>query len=714
MRRYVSMAQIAGALVLLAAAAGIAAAQDLWDHGRLSYPELGEIRIPKVEPVRLQNGMVLYILEDHDFPTVRGNLLVRVGGMVDPADKVGLARLTGEVLRSGGSAKTPGDDLDRMLESRGASIEFSIGSSEGNGSLWSLKEDAAKIISLLAELLRAPAFPEDKLELAKTEIRREIAGRNDEPMGIVFREMSEIVYGSDHPYAREPEYATIGAITREDLVAFHKEHFHPDRMYLTLVGDFDAKAMRKTVERYFSDWPASGKAAPTEPPVAVKPAGKLYYAEKTGMTNAWVVAGELGIRADHPDYAAMDVLGEILGGSFSSRLFNEIRTKRGLAYAAGSSPGIDFARRGVFVAFAGTRTDSALVVLDLMRREIKRITEEPVTDAELETARSAILNRDVFKYATKGQIVSRMAYLDFHGYPVDFTARYPEKVRGLTTSLLLEAAKRNIHPETLDFLLVGEQGQFAQPLSSLGAYETIDLTIPEPKASVDAPEATPEALAQGMKLLEKAAAATGGTAAWAKIRSIQQEADLAVTVQGMNLSIALRSVRTADGKDFVSQKLPFGEVVLVRDGQSGWKSTPQGSGDLTPDEISEILEDRARDFWSLFGNPGAYTAQALPPEEVEGRLCDRILISGGGLDQAILYVDAESGEPVQMRYQGQAPQGGPTEVTEVFDDFRAEGPVKVPHSTRTLHNGQPFATGTVKSVSIDGTIDPKLFTRPGS
>lgn len=714
MMRMRTMVRIAGALALLAIAAGIACADDLWNRSRLTYPELGPIKIPKVEPVRMRNGMVLYILEDHDFPTVRGNLLVRVGGMLDPADKVGLAQVAGEVLRSGGSLKTPGDELDRMLESRGASIEFSIGSSEGNGSLWCLKEDAVQTLSFLAELLRTPAFPEDKLDLAKTEMRRSIAGRNDEPMGIVFREMGEIVYGADHPYARNPEYATIDAIRRDDLVAFHREHFHPDRIYLTLVGDFDAKAMRASVEKLFGDWPASGKPAPAEPAVAQAEGGKIFYAEKSGMTNAWVVAGELGIRADHADYAAMNVLGEILGGSFSSRLFNEIRTKRGLAYAAGSSPGTDFARRGVFLAYAGTRADSTLAVLEIMRKEIGKITQEPVTNEELESAKSSILNRDVFKYATKGQIVSRMAFLDFHGYPVDFTARYPDQVRALTAAQLLEAAKRNIHPDALDFLVVGEQGQFAQPLASLGAYETVDLTIPDPKPSTEVPAATPEALAQGMKLLEKAAGATGGKAAWAGIKSIQQEVDLSVSIQGMNLSIALKSIRTADGKDFVSQRLPFGEVLIVREGAGGWKSTPQGSGDLTPDEVAEILEDRARDFWSLFGSPGAYTAQALPPEEAEGKKCDRLLISGGGLEQVFLYIDASSGEPVQMRYQGQSPQGGPVEVTEIYGDFRPEGAVKVPHSMKTLHNGQPFASATVKSVSVDGEIDPKIFAKPGS
>ncbi len=178
--------------------------------------------------------------------------------------------------------------------------------------------------------------------------------------------------------------------------------------------------------------------------------------------------GHVGLKGDHPDYAAMNVLGEILGGGFSSRLFNEIRTKRGLAYAAGSSPGTSIPRAGVFIGYAGTRSDSALVALDLLKKEIRKVTVEPVTAEELKNAKDAILNRYVFQYASKGQIANRMAFLDFYGYPVDFTSRYPEQVKALTAQDLLAAAKNNIHPDDLQILLVGDENDFAEPLSSLG------------------------------------------------------------------------------------------------------------------------------------------------------------------------------------------------------------------------------------------------------
>jgi predicted Zn-dependent peptidase len=220
--------------------------------------------------------------------------------------------------------------------------------------------------------------------------------------------------------------------------------------------------MKERIEELFADWPASGTPSPGEPPLAeIRPGGGLYYAEKTGMANTWVVMGHVGIRADHPDYAAMKVLSEILGGDEASRLFNDIRSKRGLAYATGSSPGTDRARPRVLLGYAGTRSDSALVVLDLIRDEIRR-------------------------------------------------ARYPEKIAKLGVADLLAAAERNIHPDDLQVLVVGDKADFAAPLSSLGPYETIDLTIPEPPETTEIPAATPESLARGRELLEQAIESTGG------------------------------------------------------------------------------------------------------------------------------------------------------------------------------------------------------------
>jgi zinc protease len=690
-----------------------AANSALWDRSKLAYPPLREVQLPKVDRVVLPNGMVLYILEDHEFPVVQGRVLVRAGSMLDPADKAGLAEMTGSVLRTGGSEKYPGDALDRRLENIGASAEFSLGQTNGEGSFWCLKENAPEILDVMADLLRRPAFPDEKLALAKVEMRQSIAGRNDEPMDILFRESNRLVWGQDHPYAAMTEYATVDAVARQDLVDFHARTFFPDRITLTLWGDFDAKAIRSQVQSLFGDWKPSGSPPPTLPSVPpIIPGGKLAYAQKDGMTNAWIIEGHLGVKASDPDYAAMTVIGEILGGGFSSRLFNEIRTKRGLAYDAGSSSGADIARPGVFFGYAGTRSDSSLVVLQLIQKEIRRITEEPVSEEELNRAKDSILNSYVFRYESKGRIAARMAYLDFFGYPADFTARYPEMVRRLTAQDLLAAAKRQIHPDDLQMLIVGNEKDFAQPLASLGRpVETVDLKIPEPPSKTEIPAVTPQSLAEGKRLLAAAAQATGGTG-WAALRDLTQDQQLLIAMQGQQIPVMIRSIRMADGRVFVSQKMPFGEASFALNGKTGWQKSPQEVQELGGEDFTKMAEETARDFWRLFGKLDDHEAQALPKDQIDGKSCSVVRITGGGIESMLLFLDAQTNLPAAIRYSGQSMAGGPVETTEIFGDYRAVGPVKLPHSIRMLQDGQPFAEGTVTSAVANGNVDPKVFEKP--
>lgn len=692
----------------------LAGADDaLWDRSKLEYPTLREVTLPDVERVVLPNNMVLYILEDHDFPVVSGQVLVRAGSMLDPTEKAGLADMTGTVLRTGGSERFPGDDLDRRLESIGASIEFGIGETDGSGSFWCLRENASEVLEIFADLIRNPTFPEEKIELAKVSLRRAIAGRNDEPFSILSREMAKLIWGKDHPYALHPEYATVEAVTRDDLVGFHKEYFHPDRIYLTVWGDFDANKVRRDIEKHFGDWPAVGTPPPEQPPIApIVPGGGLAYAEKKATTNTIIVAGHVGLRASDPDYAAINVLAEILGTGFASRLFNEIRTKRGLAYMAGSSSGTSIPRPGVFFGYAGTRSDSALVTLGLLRRELRKVTEEPVTQEELDRARDGILNSYVFQYASKGRIASRMAYLDFYGYPEDFTSSYPEQVKALTVDDLLAAARRHIYPDDFQVLLVGNEEDFAEPLSSLGVeYETVDLTIPEPPSKIDIPDETPENLAEGKRLLALAADATGGSAAWASIDDIAVEIDMSVTVQGMDLSVYITSVHTNDGRDYVSQVLPFGEMIMASYPEGGWKKSPQGIEDLTDEEKAQINKDHSRDFSELFGKIDDMKALPLGQHDFDGRTCDAIVITGEELDRLFLYIDPETSMPIGMQYQGQS-MTGPVEATKFMRDFREVGDVKMAHQLEIHHDGEPFAKAILKSVKINEGVDEALFAKP--
>ena len=178
----------------------------------------------------------------------------RAGGRWQLADRLGLAAITGTVMRTGGSTTRNGDQLDRELDRLAARVEISVGDDSASASIFCLKEDIEKTLPILADLLQHPAFPQDKIELSKIEQRDSIARRNDDPQSIAFREYGRVIYGKDSPYGRMMENATVNAITREDLVAFHKQYFRPEAVVLGAWGDFSAPAMRAKIEQAFAGW----------------------------------------------------------------------------------------------------------------------------------------------------------------------------------------------------------------------------------------------------------------------------------------------------------------------------------------------------------------------------------------------------------------------------------------------------------------------------
>ncbi|MDX2472869.1 MAG: pitrilysin family protein, partial [Candidatus Krumholzibacteria bacterium] len=245
------------------AVAPTAMAKKPWE--KIKIPELNEIVMPTYERVELDNGMILYLSEDHKFPLVELSATIDVGSFYEPADKVGLAGMTGTVMRSGGTTTRTGDDIDELVEARGLSVETWIGASDGGAYLSAMKEDTDLGLDLLADILRNPVFPEDKIKLAKEQVKAGISRRNDEPQGIARREAMKAVFGPDHPMARHPEYDTVAAVSQQDMVAFHADWFHPDRMYLVVIGDFDSKEMIAKIEAVFAGWEKATKPLPAEP-----------------------------------------------------------------------------------------------------------------------------------------------------------------------------------------------------------------------------------------------------------------------------------------------------------------------------------------------------------------------------------------------------------------------------------------------------------------
>lgn len=444
---------------------------------QFTFPPLDKIKLPAVQTTVLKNGMKLYLVEDHQYPTIDLRALVDVASIYEPADKTGLAVIAGTVLRTGGTEKMTGDEMDRLLETLGASVETSIDGGSGYVSVSVLKEDIDRGIEILADILMHPAFRQEKIDLAKIEQRSIISRRNDDIWQITNREFNSLIYGKANPYARYPEYSTIESITRDDIVAFYKKYFHPNNIIFAAWGDFKAKELQAKLESAFAKWRKEAIDFPAKPKVDYDYRYTVNFVQKSDVNQSNIQLGHIGGLLNDPDYPALVMMNQILS---YDRMFKVIRTQEGLTYAPWGYFGVDFDHPGVFNCGTQTKSQSTVYAIRLMLREVKRMTEEEVTDEELTRARDSFLNSYVFNFDSKAKIVNRMMTYAFYGYPLDFIDQIKEGVEKVTKADVLRVAKKHLHPDALQILVVGKQEEFDESLSVLGPVNEIDIAIPEP------------------------------------------------------------------------------------------------------------------------------------------------------------------------------------------------------------------------------------------
>ena len=450
-------------------------------YKQLTYSKLGDIHVPEVQQVTLANGMRLFLLEDHELPLVSVSARIRVGSIYEPPDKIGLASITGSVMRTGGTISRTGDEIDEQLELIAASVETGIGLNSGSASVSALKKDIDVGLDILADVLMNPAFREDKIMLAKIQHQSSIARRNDNVRSIAAREFEKLIYGPDSVYARHTEYATIGNISRDDLVAFHKKFYGPNNMMLGIWGDFDTDIMIRKIEKAFEGWEKVDTELPEVPTVEYEFPRTVNVVRKDDVNQSNIYLGHIGGLRSNPDYFALILMNRILGSGFTSRLFKNVRSREGLAYSVFGIYSANYDFPGLFYVGCQTKSEATVKAIRAMTEEVRKMTESEVTDEELALARDSYLNSFVFNFDTKGEIVGRLMTYAYYDYPLDFLQKAKKNVEKVTKKDVLRVAKKYLRPDEIQILAVGRPDDFDEPLSVLGSVREIDITIPVPQ-----------------------------------------------------------------------------------------------------------------------------------------------------------------------------------------------------------------------------------------
>jgi zinc protease len=446
---------------------------------KIAIPPLHAFKPVQPRRIELSNGLVIFLQEDHELPFINGTILIRGGSRDEPDAKVGLVSIYGETWRTSGTATVDGDKLDDQLEAKAASIETAGGSASTSITWSSLKGDFDTVFAATMDLLLHPTFKADKLQLAKGQAETGIARRNDDASGISTREAVKLVYGAHNPYARRPEYATVDAITLDDLKAWHDKTVMPNNIIIGVSGDFDGAAMEAKLRAAFEPLPRgekfeSAKVTFTDPKESVN------FVEKSDVNQSNVVIVGLGTERSNPDYYALSVMNEIFSGGFGSRVVQNVRTKLGLAYSVSGNFSAAYDHPGIFYVLAATKSDSTVAATQAMLAEIGRLKTEPPTPAELSKAKDQVLNSFIFHYDSPDKTLSEQVTLAFYGYPADTLEKYKAGIEKVTAADVTRVANKYIDVSKLAIIAVGNEAEIKPPLSTLGKVTNIDITIPPP------------------------------------------------------------------------------------------------------------------------------------------------------------------------------------------------------------------------------------------
>lgn len=430
----------------------------------------------KVDRVVLENGMILYLLEDHDLPLFNITARIRTGAVYEPIEKAGLASLTGYVMRNGGTLSMQADKMNEELEFMAASVETSIDRESGSASLSSLKNDIDKGLKIFADVLMNPAFPEDKIRMRKDEVIESIRRENDNPAQIAGREFRKIMYDSKHPYNRKVEgtLESIEKITRDDMVVFHKKFFHPNNIILGISGDFNKEEIIRKLNTAFAGWKKEEILFPEIPKVEKRFERSVYYVYKD-INQANVLMGHLGIHRKSPDYFPVMIMNFILGGgSFTARIPGRIRSDEGLAYSAYSV--FQTSRdTGMFFVSCQTKLESTNRAISIALEELDKIRKMPVDKDELAQAKETFMNQFVFRFTTSASIVGQKIDIEYEELPLNYLETYLDNVQAVTQEDVQRVARKYLHPDEIKVLVVGDKEKFDKPLDSFGKVNVIEL-----------------------------------------------------------------------------------------------------------------------------------------------------------------------------------------------------------------------------------------------
>jgi len=457
-----------------AALAICAASACVMSPGTAAYAAgLKNVTLPAYEEHTLDNGLRVFIMETREVPLVTVRLLIPVGSAHDTPGKEGVANLTARMLLKGAGGRTA-EEIAEYIEGMGGNLEAEANRDYTLGTGDFMSRDLDKALDIVGDVILKPDFPADEHEREKSIISAEIMGIRENPYyfttGLFIEELA-----GDHPYAHpvEGDEKSIGALTRDDLVAFHGDFYSPQGAILAVVGDVKAKNALKIIKKELGAW----KGAPASrrlPKLEEKqfPGRRVIVIDKPDVTQSQIRIGNIAVPRNTPYYFQLDVANNVLGGGFTSRLMREIRVVRGLSYGARSILQ-QLEAGGLFYVVTYTKNESLREAIDVALEELGKIRDIPVDDEELESNERYISGLFPFRIETNGHLAYWLTEIAFYGLGREFVENYRARIDAVTSEEVQEAAQKYFHKDNCTIMLLTNYDAVKDQLEGLGNIEVI-------------------------------------------------------------------------------------------------------------------------------------------------------------------------------------------------------------------------------------------------
>ncbi len=453
----ITTCNITAGLVLAAITAAASAAIPPRPEG-INFGEL-QFTPPRAQEYRheleIDGGSVpVYMAPSHELPLVTITFTFKGGAYLEPAEKTGLASMTGQMMRRGGTESVSPDEMDELFDFYAANVGAFVGSTQAGASLDSLTSNLDKTFALFMDMVRNPGFDQKKIDLYKAEAIEGMKQRNDDANSIASREWDAIMWGRDHFEARVTTKQSLESITRDDLIAFHDQIFNPANLIIGVTGDFEPSDMKARLQKALEGW-AMGERMPDPPAPTHELEPGVYHIEKD-VPQGKVTFGHRGLKRDDPDAIPVEIMNDILGGGgFTSRIMNRVRSDEGLAYGAGSFFSNKVWYPGEFGVTYASKSSTVPYALRVAMEEIEKIRTEPVTDEELATAKNQAIETFPRVFESKDGMINVFIADEWTGRDPSYWQTYRDKVRAVSQDDVLRVARQYLDPSNVAVLIVG-------------------------------------------------------------------------------------------------------------------------------------------------------------------------------------------------------------------------------------------------------------------